>query len=134
MHLDHFAYLVRDTDRAIAALPQPGAEVTLYRHALDSQKAWISFVRGADGAPLVELVEPFPENRTMQARLHREGTPSVLYHLGYTVTDFDAAFARMRRAGWLPLTMPFEGMTPGCRASHLYNPDVGVIEIMEVAA
>ncbi|WGW04529.1 VOC family protein [Tropicibacter oceani] len=133
MQIDHFAYLVKDTDRAIAALPHPGAEVTLYRHALDSQQAYISFVRTAHDAPLIELVEPFEGNAVMQARLTREGTPSVLYHVGYTVDDFDAEFGRMRRGGWMPLTRPFEGLTPGCRASHLYNPDFGVVEIMEVA-
>ena len=134
MQLDHFAYLVRDTDRAIAALPQPDAEVTLYRQRLESQKVWISFVRTAERAPLVELVEPWPENTAMQARLAREGTDSVLYHLGYNVVDFDARFAQMRSDGWLPLTMPFEGLSPRCRTSHLYNPDVGVIEIMEIPA
>ena len=134
MQLDHFAYLVRDTDRAIAALPQPDPEVTLYRRPLDSQKAFISFVRTSDGAPLIELVEPYPDNRVMLGRLDREAGDSLLYHLGYNVTDFDRRFRRMRAEGWLPLTMPFEGMTPGCRASHLYNPAVGVVEIMEIPA
>jgi len=134
MQIDHFAYLVQDTDKALAALPYPEVEVTEYRRALDSQKAFITFVRTQADAPLIELVEPYPENTVMQARLAREGVPSVLYHIGYNVTDFDGTFGRMRQAGWLPLTMPFEGMQAGCRASHLYNPDFGVIEIMEAAA
>lgn len=133
MQIDHFAYLVRDTDRAIAALPHPGAEVTLYRHALDSQRAYITFVRTEDGAPLIELVEPFAVNQPMLARLDREDGDSVLYHVGYTVSDFNDAFRTMRKSGWLPLSLPFEGMVPGCRASHLYNPDFGVVEIMEAA-
>lgn len=134
MQIDHFAYLVRETDRALAALPHPDAEVTLYRHPLAVQKAFITFVRTGNDAPLVELVEPFAENSVMLARLAREGAPSILYHVGYNVQDFDAAFRKMRRNGWLPLTRPFEGLRPGCRASHLYNPDFGVVEIMEMAA
>lgn len=133
MKVDHFAYLVRDTDTAIAALPPMSGDVSLYRHALDSQQAYISFIKTDDGAPMIELVEPFADNKTMLAKLDREGVPSVLYHIGYHVPDFDQTFKDMRKAGWLPLTMPFEGFDPGCRASHLYNPAFGVVEILEVA-
>ncbi len=134
MVIDHYAYLVRDTDAALAALPYPETVVTLRKHALDSQKAFITFVKTEEGAPLIELVEPYLGNTAMKRRLEREGVDSVLYHVGYNVTDFDATFARMRKAGWLPLTMPFEGLKPGCRASHLFNPAMGMIEIMEVPA
>jgi len=134
MKLDHFAYLVRDTDAAIAAMPFADAKVTVYRHALQSQRAYITFVQTAPDAPLTELVEPFAENSAMQRRLDKEGAQSALYHVGYTVTTFDDTFAEMRRAGWVPPTKPFEGMTPGCRASHLFNPSFGMVEIMEVTA
>lgn len=134
MEIDHFAYLARNTDNFIKFLPQSDAEVTVYRRPLESQKAYISFVKTGANAPLIEVVEPFAENDVMIRRLDREGTDSVLYHVGYNVTDFDASFKKMRKQGWLPLTMPFEGMTPGCRASHLFNPNIGMIEIMEVAA
>jgi hypothetical protein len=68
----------------------------------------------------------------MQQRLARDGADSVLYHVGYRVAGFDAQFRAMRGAGWLPLTQPFEGMVPGCRASHLYHPSFGIVEILEV--
>lgn len=134
MIIDHFAYLVRDTDRSIAAFSHLPVEIVVYRHALASQKAFITMLRTSDQAPLIELVEPYATNKTMQARLQREQAQSVLYHIGYTVADFDARFTDMRAKGWLPLTMPFEGMQSGCRASHLYHPDLGVVEIMEQAA
>jgi len=134
MEIDHFAYLARDTDKFIESLPQRNAEVTLYREPLESQQAYISFVKTDAAAPLIEVVEPYADNEVMNRRLDREGTESFLYHIGYNVTDFDASFKEMRKQGWLPLTMPFEGMTPGCRASHLFNPNIGMVEIMEVAA
>jgi len=134
MIIDHYAYLVKDTDRAINALPHIGAEVTVHRLPLDSQKAFITFVKTDDTAPLIEFVEPYPDNATMLRRLERESAESILYHIGYNVEDFDATFSQMRAQGWLPLTMPFEGLRPGLRASHLFNPALGVVEILEMAA
>jgi Glyoxalase/Bleomycin resistance protein/Dioxygenase superfamily len=134
MQIDHFAYLVRDTDLTLQAIAHAAHEILVHRKALDSQQAFITLLRVGAAAPLIELVEPFPENRSMWRRLEREGSQSILYHVGYSVSDFDAAFGSMRRSGWVPLTKPFEGMLPGCRASHLYNPAFGIIEIMEAAA
>ena len=134
MQLDHVAYLVRDADQALAALRPFAPRVVLDRHPLPSQKAYITMVEMSGGGPRTELVEPFPENRTMRARLDREGVDSLLYHSGYVVTDFDGQFRSLRAGGWLPLTKPFEGLSPGCRASHLYHPGFGIVEIMEATA
>lgn len=133
MQLDHVAYLVRETGQALAALRPMGPQIVLDRHPLPSQKAYITMVELPGGGPRTELVEPFPDNRMMQSRLAREGADSVLYHSGYVVRDFDHQFRAMRDGGWLPLTQPFEGLSPGCRASHLYHPGFGIVEIMEAA-
>jgi hypothetical protein len=132
MQLDHIAYLVRDTDSALSALAPFSPEIEIDRRPLDSQKAFITLLSTANSAQKIELVEPFSDNFAMQGRLDREGADSVLYHVGYNVEDFDASFRNMRGNGWLPLTMPFEGFNPGCRASHLYNPQFGMVEIAEV--
>lgn len=133
MQLDHFAYLVRDTQKSLAVMDLATACVICDRVPLPSQRAFITLVQPAGAGPMTELVEPFADNKVMQQRLSREAADSVLYHVGYRVTDFDAQYARMRGKGWLPLTQPFEGMMPGCRASHLYHPSLGIVEIMEVA-
>lgn len=131
MHLDHIAYLVRDTQKTLSAMAALSPTVLIDRVPLNSQRAYITMVQTAATAPLTELVEPFADNTVMQRRLQREGTDSVLYHVGYRVAAFDAHFGDMRAKGWLPLTQPFEGMTPGARASHLYHPSFGIVEIME---
>lgn len=131
MQLDHLAYLVRDTGRALQAMAPLGPRVVLDRHPLASQKAYITMVDLPGGGPKTELVEPFPDNAAMHARLARDGVDSLLYHCGYLVDDFDSRLHDMRRGGWLPLTLPFEGLSPGCRASHLYHPGFGIVEIME---
>lgn len=134
MAFDHVAYLVRDTDASINAFSHMAPVVTMYREPLDVQRVYISFLEDTRSGQKIELVEPFAENAVMQARLDREGQQSVLYHICYNVTEFDAVFSNMRKSGWMPLTMPFIGMTPGCRASHMYNPHFGVVEIAEVHA
>lgn len=134
MAFDHVAYLVRDTDASLAALAHMAPRISIYREPLDSQKAYITILTVGRSGQKLELVEPYPDNSVIQSRLDREGQDSVLYHICYNVTDFDRAFRDMRRNGWMPLTMPFEGLLPGCRASHLYNPVFGVIEIAEVSA
>lgn len=133
LRIDHVAYLVRDTDRTLAALGFLGAEIVVHRRPLASQGAYITFVASSRGAPRIELVEPFEGNSTMLRRLDREGATSLIYHVGYFAADFDIRYATMRAAGWLPLTLPFEGMMRGCRASHLFHPDLGIVEIMEDA-
>lgn len=132
MILHHIAYLVSDTARAIAAMPQPNISTVLYRKALHSQKAFITFVKSE--GPIIELVEPFAENKTMTKRLERSGVSGVLYHLGYEVENFDTTYRDLRKSGWMPLSQPFEGLERGNRASHMFNPDFGIIEIMGPSA
>jgi len=134
MQLDHIAYLVRDTDACLAAMAPLQPRVLLDRHPLPSQKAHITMVEVPGTSAKTELVEPFADNAVMLGRLQREGVDSLLYHSAYTVEDFDGQFRKMRRAGWLPLTQPFEGLTPGLRASHLYHPQLGIVELLEAAA
>jgi Glyoxalase/Bleomycin resistance protein/Dioxygenase superfamily len=134
MQLDHVAYLVRDTKKTLSAMAALAPTVLMDRVPLDNQRAFITMVQTTAAGPLTELVEPFADNAVMQQRLQREGTDSVLYHVGYRVAAFDAQFRDMRGNGWLPLTRPFEGMTPGCRASHLYHPCFGIVEIMEAVS
>lgn len=134
LRIDHIAYLVRDTDRTLAALGFLRSDVPLHREPLSIQAAFISFVEPGGGAPRIELVEPFEDNRAMHRRLDREGMDSILYHVGYFAVDFDLRYAAMRAEGWMPLTLPFEGMMPGRRASHLLHPDLGIVEIMEAGA
>lgn len=133
MQLDHVAYLVRNTRKSLSAMGALAPTVLMDRVPLDSQQAFITMVQTTADGPLTELVEPFADNRVMQQRLAREGAASVLYHVGYRVGAFDAQFRAMRGEGWLPLTQPFEGMTQGCRASHLYHPSFGIVEILEAA-
>lgn len=133
MRIDHIAYLVKDTSRFIKAISHSEHEILIDREPLTSQKAFITMVRVDIASPLIEIVEPFESNRQMLRRLQSEGAESVLYHMGFVVSDFEAALFRMRKEGWLPLTRPFEGFHPGCRACHLYNPSFGILEIMEEA-
>lgn len=134
MELDHVAYLVRDTDASIAALARFCNQVTMYREPLANQKAFITYLASDDGSQKIELVEPFPENTLMHKRLGRKGEDSVLYHICYNVTDFDGVYRDLRSSGWLPVSKPFEGLNPGCRASHLLHPSFGIVEIAEVNA
>lgn len=132
--LDHIAYLVRNTDATISALSLLKFNITRYRTPLTSQQAYITMLEAPDGSQKIELVEPFADNSMMQKRLDRDSQDSVLYHICYNVIEFDEVFKGMRSEGWFPLTMPFEGLDPGRRASHLYHPSFGVVEIAEIAA
>jgi methylmalonyl-CoA/ethylmalonyl-CoA epimerase len=126
---DHLAFLVRNTARTVDALRPFFPEVTLLKHAHDLQRAYITYMRTADGRVTLELVEPFESNTLLADRLDREKQECLPYHICFHVDDFDTEYAHMRRDGWLTLTRPFEGLV-GTQAAHLYKPEASIVEIV----
>lgn len=129
--LDHHGYLVRDTDRTLAAMAPLQPRVQYLRQPLPSQKAFITMLELPGAVALVELVEPFAENAAMLRKLDQAATGSLLYHCGYVTPDFEATYSDFRKKGWAPITFPFIGTVPGRKLSHLYHRDFGLIEIMD---
>ncbi|OWY38944.1 glyoxalase [Xenophilus sp. AP218F] len=131
--VDHWAYLVRDSEASACALRLFFPLRRTWRQPHAGQRVLISFLENADGAR-VELVEPLAEHTLLQKQLADAGRDCVPYHLCLRVDDFHAARECMRRQGWATLTRPFPALDPAELASHLYHPSAGMVEIIGPAA
>lgn len=129
MQFDHLAYLVRSTVKTVEAFRPFFPDVRILRQAHEQQAAYISYLATHDGAMTIELVEPFSRNERLLQWLDREKKDCIPYHICVAVDDIDAEHQRLRQLGWLTLTRPFETLTPGVKASHLFRPEGGIVEI-----
>ena len=94
----------------------------------DTQKTRICFLRKA-GEVSIELVEPYPENATMQKMLKKGVTP---YHTCYTVHDVQAVYEKLTDLGFAPLFSPVEAPAFGNRLiCYFWKNDIGLIEVVE---
>jgi len=130
MHFDHSGYVVADSDETIAAMKPFYPVVVRYKEEIPSQKALISLLSTQDNLYRIELVEPLNDNILLNQMLKKSDRKCVPYHICFVTTDFDKQYQSMKQAGWATLTRPFNGMVNEQRASHLYHPAAGIVEIM----
>lgn len=96
----------------------------------DTQKTRICFLRKV-GEVNIELVEPYPENVTMQKMLKKGATP---YHTCYTVDDIHLACAQLKDKGFTPLFAPVAAPAFNNRLiCYFWKNDIGLIEVVEKA-
>ena len=93
------------------------------------QHVRISFLE-KDGAPRLELLEPFDEKSPVARTLATVGVSP--YHMCYEVQDIEAAVADLRKQRFLLVNGP----VPACamenrRIAFLYQKNNGLIELVE---
>ncbi len=94
----------------------------------DTQKTRICFLKKT-GEVNIELVEPYPENATMQKMLKKGATP---YHTCYTVEDIQQAYDQLKDVGFTPLFAPVAAPAFNNRLiCYFWKNDIGLIEIVE---
>ena len=94
----------------------------------DTQKTRICFLR-KEGEVSIELVEPYPENVTMQKMLKKGTTP---YHACYTVSDIQSVYDQLEDQGFTPLFSPVAAPAFGNRLiCYFWKNDIGLIEVVE---
>lgn len=130
MRFDHSGYVVADSDATIAAIKLFYPEIIRYKELVASQKTLITLLSTSDKLHRIELVEPLPDNILLNKMLRKSDKKSVPYHICFVTDDFDKQYNAMKQAGWATLTRPFTAFDTEHRASHLYHPAAGIIEIM----
>ena len=94
----------------------------------DTQKTRICFLKKT-GEVNIELVEPYPENATMQKMLKKGATP---YHTCYTVEDIQQAYDQLKEIGFTPLFAPVAAPAFDNRLiCYFWKNDIGLIEVVE---
>ncbi|MCU1748575.1 VOC family protein [Pseudomonas sp. 6D_7.1_Bac1] len=130
MRFNHIGYVVSDSDATAVAVKPFFPVIVRYKEYIAAQKVFITLLATADGDSQIELVEPLENNLPLRELLVKSGKSSLPYHICFEVNNFDEQFKIMKTAGWIVLTRPFNAFNSSHRASHLYHPDAGVIEIM----
>lgn len=130
MRFNHIGYVVCDSDATTVAVKPFFPIVVRHKEYVAAQKVFITLLTTAEGDSQIELVEPMESNLPLRELLAKSGKSSLPYHICFEVDDFDAQLGSMKTAGWIVLTRPFSAFDSNHRASHLYHPDAGVIEIM----
>ena len=94
----------------------------------DTQKTRICFLRKAVEVN-IELVEPYPENATMQKMLKKGATP---YHTCYTVENIQQAYDQLKDIGFTPLFAPVAAPAFDNRLiCYFWKNDIGLVEVVE---
>jgi|GEM_PF-823076 len=126
--IDHIAYATRDAKKTAGVFRGLGYEIIIDGQLVESLNIFATKLQNPNG-DVIELVEP-----TGIARSPVDGLllnkECCLYHVCHRVMDFDKSLERLKSAGALLISQPFEShLFNGYRHVHVYHPMVGVLEL-----
>ena len=125
--IDHIGYITKSIEKTAETFKVLGYVVEDIVND-DTQKTCICFLR-KEGEVSIELVEPYPENATMQKML-KKGT--IPYHTCYTVSDIQSVYDQLEDKGFTPLFSPVAAPAFGNRLiCYFWKNDIGLIEVVE---
>lgn len=125
--INHIGYLTDD----IAATAK---QFEIFGHCADevihddTQRTRICFLR-KEGELVIELVEPYADNKTMQRMLAKGGvTP---YHICFEVDDVEKEYQYLTDNDWLALFKPVAAPAFGNRKiCYFWKREIGLIELV----
>ena len=124
--VEHIGYVTKNIEKIAETFKVFGYQAGPFVHD-DTQKTRICFLRKV-GEVNIELVEPYPDNATMQKMLKKGATP---YHTCYTVEDIQQAYNQLTDMGFTPLFSPVAAPAFGNRLiCYFWKNDIGLIEIV----
>ena len=124
----HIGYAVKDINKVARYYEKAGW--VLSETTLDLiQNTYIAFLT-KEGMPKYELVAPVNENSPVVKTLEKSGNST--YHVCYAVEDIKLAIADLKKLHFVPLFNPVPAIgIDNALICYLYNPYVGLIEIVE---
>ena len=125
--IEHIGYITKSIEKTAESFKVLGYTVGDIVND-DTQKTRICFLR-KEGELAIELVEPYPENATMQKMLKKGTTP---YHTCYIVPDVQAAYDQLKDLDFAPLFTPVAAPAFGNRLiCYFWKNDIGFVEVVE---
>jgi methylmalonyl-CoA/ethylmalonyl-CoA epimerase len=133
VRIDHVGIAVADLDEAIAFHERAFGMRCVHREVNEEQgvrEAMLAVGPSAEGG-LIQLLAPLSADSTIAKFLDRSG-PGV-QQLAYTVTDVEAAAARLRERGLRVLYEKARRGTNGTRVNFVHPKDTGgvLVELVE---
>ena len=127
--LDHISYAVTSTDKSIDSFSMIYPVIDIYKCHDKNQNIFITFLSNRNDNHRIELIEPAKKPSPVDSMLKQQ--ESVLYHLCYRVGDFEQAKRYFLKKGFIVVTPAFAPADESdALASHFYNENVGLIEII----
>lgn len=129
MRLHHTGYITGNIHETAMAFELLGyVQQPVYDDT--TQKCFISFLKREEDEALIELVQPYEENKSMQKMLAKRGVSP--YHLCYEVEDVQAVYDNLsEKEGWLPIFAPVEAIAfENRKITYFMNAETGYIEFV----
>jgi len=123
--LHHIGVLVNNIEEATAAYRELNAKIS-EPVVIASQSVRVCFV-DMDSSVAIELIEPTA--RGVGQDLLKRGI--TYYHLGYLVSDFEAALANLEELNYLHLQTFRSEVFEGRRCAFLMSPVLHLVEVIE---
>lgn len=94
------------------------------------QKCFICFLKRDEHEPMIELVQPYDDNKSMQKILAKRGVSP--YHICYEVDDIQAVYNQLSETeGWLPMFSPVSAVAfDNRKITYFMNAETGFIEFV----
>ena len=125
--VEHIGYVTKNIEKTAETFKVFGYQAEPIVND-DTHKTRICFLRKV-GEVNIELVEPYPENATMQKMLKKGTTP---YHTCYTVEDIQQVYEQLQDLGFAPLFAPVAAPAFDNRLiCYFWKNDIGLIEVVE---
>lgn len=125
--VEHIGYVTKDIEKTADTFKVFGYQAEPIVND-DTQKTKICFLRKA-GEVNIELVEPYPDNATMQKMLKKGAIP---YHTCYTVGNIQQAYDQLKDLGFTPLFSPVAAPAFDNRLiCYFWKNDIGLVEVVE---
>lgn len=124
----HIGYAVKDINKVARYYEKAGWVIS--DTVTDTiQNTYIAFLT-KKGMPKYELVAPVDQNSPIVKTIEKLG--NTTYHVCYAVDDIEVAIADLRKLHFVPLFNPVPAVGINNNLiCYLYNPYVGLIEIVE---
>ena len=129
MKLHHTGYLTGDLKKTAKSFELLGyVAQTVFDDTI--QRCFICFLKREEGEALIELVQPYEDNKTMQKMLAKRGVSP--YHLCYEVEDVQATYDKLSETeGWLPIFAPVEAIAfENRKITYFMNAETGFVEFV----
>lgn len=129
MKLHHIGYITGNLNEAARTFEVLGyVQQPVFNDTI--QRCYVCFLKHEDDEPLVELVQPYEDNKSMQKMLTKRGVSP--YHLCYEVADVQAMYDKlMNMVGWLPMFAPVEAVAfDNRKITYFMNAEAGFVEFV----
>lgn len=129
MKLHHIGYVTDNIENTILKFKVLGYRVMQSPINDDIQCCQICFI-GRDNELLIELVEPYENNKSLRKMLTQRG--NSIYHICYEVEDVNALYIELsEKEGWIPLFRPIEAAAfENKLITYFYSSDIGYVEFV----